>query len=198
MSYQTVKNSRERLKHRILYVMGEKCQCCGYDKCSSALELHHINPKEKSFTISTNTNRGWNEVLTEIKKCTLVCANCHREIEAGLIESPKSSFNQDKANEVSQLIEDIKSKKIYYCQKCGKEVYKGSTYCPECSHFLQRKSERPSREELKKLIREESFTQIGKQFNVSDNTIRKWCISEGLPKTKKEINSYSEDEWNLL
>ena len=55
-----------------------------------------------------------------------------------------------------------------------------------------------SREELKKLIRTTSFTQIGKQFNVSDNAIRKWCIKYNLPKTVKEIKSYSDEEWELI
>lgn len=86
----------------------------------------------------------------------------------------------------------------YLCIDCGCEVHKGSLRCVKCSHLLQRKIERPSREELKKLIREQPFTQIGKKFNVTDNTIRKWCISEHLPKTKKEINSYSEEEWNKI
>ena len=29
MSYQYVKNARAKLKERIIYVMGDKCQCCG-------------------------------------------------------------------------------------------------------------------------------------------------------------------------
>ena len=198
MSYQDVKNSRERLKERIVYVMGGKCQCCGYNKCQSALELHHINPQEKEFTVSANTNRSWQSIVQEIKKCTLVCANCHREIEADLIESPQCSFNQEKADEVSQLIQDSKTHKIYYCQNCGKEVFKGSTYCPECAHQMQRKVERPSREDLKQLIRTIPFTQIAQKYGVSDNAIRKWCSSMNLPNKKGDINNYSDEEWNLI
>lgn len=198
MSYQYVKNARERLKLRIIYVMGEKCQCCGYDKCSSALELHHINPKEKQFTISSNANRGWNNLIPELKKCTLVCANCHREIEAGLIKSPPSSFIEERANEISQIIEDSKAHKIYYCKSCGKEIHKGSTYCPECNYKNQQKCERPTREELKNLIRLKPFTQIAKDYGVTDNAIRKWCDSMNLPRTKKEINSYSDIEWEKI
>ena len=52
-----------------------------------------------------------------------------------------------------------------------------------------------SREELKKLIREESFVAIGKNFGVSDNAIRKWCINYNLPTRKKDIKSYSDEEW---
>ena len=33
MSYQTVKDYRIRLKERATYVLGNKCQCCGYNKC---------------------------------------------------------------------------------------------------------------------------------------------------------------------
>lgn len=196
--YRHVKNSRERLKQRIIYVMGDKCQCCGYDICQSALELHHINPEEKEFTISANANRGWETLIPELKKCVLICANCHREIEAGLKQSPNSSFIQERANEVSQTIEELKSHKIYYCKQCGKEIYKGSTYCPECSSFLQRKAERPERPELKVLIRTMPFTQIGLKYGVTDNAIKKWCDAVNLPRTKKEINSYSDEEWELI
>jgi hypothetical protein len=33
-----------------------------------------------------------------------------------------------------------------------------------------------TREELKEMIRTESFLSIGKRFEVSDNAIRKWCV----------------------
>ena len=62
----------------------------------------------------------------------------------------------------------------------------------------QRIVDRPTREELKKLIREVPFIQIGKIYGVSDNSIRKWCDFEKLPRTKKAINSYSDEEWELI
>ena len=33
---------------------------------------------------------------------------------------------------------------------------------------------------------------------MTDNAIRKWCIKFNLPKTKKEIKSYSNEEWELI
>ena len=62
----------------------------------------------------------------------------------------------------------------------------------------QRIVERPSREELKELIRTKSFLEIGRMFNVSDNAIRKWCDFEKLPRKKTEINKYSDEEWELI
>lgn len=61
--------------------------------------------------------------------------------------------------------------------------------------FQQRTVERPSREELKNLIRTKPFTQIGQMYGVSDNAIRKWCDAEKLPRKKTEINNYTDEEW---
>ena len=63
---------------------------------------------------------------------------------------------------------------------------------------MRRIVDRPDRNTLKQLIREKSFVQIGKDFNISDNGIRKWCKDYNLPTTKKEIKSYSENEWELI
>lgn len=62
----------------------------------------------------------------------------------------------------------------------------------------QRIVNRPSREQLKQLIRTKSFTEIGKMYGVSDNAIRKWCDFENLPRKKGQINSYSDKEWELV
>ena len=35
-------------------------------------------------------------------------------------------------------------------------------------------------------------------YNVSDNAVRKWCLIDRLPTTKKDIKSYSNEEWELL
>lgn len=86
----------------------------------------------------------------------------------------------------------------YYCPLCGTEVSSKGKRCVKCSALSQRIVERPNREELKYLIRTLPFTQIGKKYGVSDNAIRKWCVIENLPKTKKEINQYTEEEWEKI
>lgn len=84
------------------------------------------------------------------------------------------------------------------CSKCGEILKTKSTYCIKCGHEAQRVVEWPSRKELKQLIRLQSFISIGQQYNVSDNAIRKWCVYYNLPKTKKEIKSYTDEEWDLI
>lgn len=200
MSYQNIKNFRTRLKERAVYVMGEKCQCCGYNKCISALEFHHLNPEEKDFAFGTNCNRSWQNTRNEIQKCILVCANCHREIHAGLIDNSKlqSSFSETRAQEIDRLVNDIKVHKIFYCKFCGKEVWQGNDCCPSCAAINRRLVERPTREILKEKIRNQSFLSIGAEYGVADNTIRKWCIGYSLPSKKTEIKNYSDQEWEQI
>ena len=66
-------------------INGGKCRRCGYDRYGGALEFHHINPAEKDFTIS-NDRAKLEESIEESKKCVLLCANCHRELHAGLFD----------------------------------------------------------------------------------------------------------------
>lgn len=94
------------------------------------------------------------------------------------------------------------------CKKCGKEISKKSTYCIKCYKVIEKEkaiknkknyqNPRVTREELKKLIREEPFTKIGNEYGFSDNAIRKWCKNYSLPYTKKEINSYNDEEWKSI
>ena len=60
------------------------CAICGYNKCISALDFHHINPEDKCFELNkTNIILSRAErTAEELQKCMLLCANCHREIEA--------------------------------------------------------------------------------------------------------------------
>lgn len=59
---------------------GKKCIKCGYDKCIEALDYHHIDPATKTDTVARLlTHYNADDGLDEIKKCVLLCANCHRE-----------------------------------------------------------------------------------------------------------------------
>lgn len=63
---------------------GGKCKLCGYNKCVTALEFHHLDINEKEGIVS-NSYGTVEKSLIEAEKCILVCSNCHREIHAGLI-----------------------------------------------------------------------------------------------------------------
>lgn len=69
--------------------------------------------------------------------------------------------------------------------------------CPKTQHNRIVKN-RPPREELKKLIREKSFVEIARMYGCTDNAVRKWCDKEYLPRRKKDIESYSDEEWKNI
>jgi 5-methylcytosine-specific restriction endonuclease McrA len=78
---------RRRVKRRLVERAGGACQLCGYDRYDGALQFHHVDPESKEFAISRNgTTRSWAELCAEADKCALLCANCHAEVGAGVIE----------------------------------------------------------------------------------------------------------------
>ena len=40
---------RQRTKTRIVESFGGKCNICSYNRCQTALELHHLDPSKKNF-----------------------------------------------------------------------------------------------------------------------------------------------------
>lgn len=85
MNKQALDRQR-KLKQEAIDYKGGSCQICGYNRCNGALEFHHLDPNEKDFSISELKKTNMNEkIKLELDKCILVCANCHREIHAGLL-----------------------------------------------------------------------------------------------------------------
>lgn len=69
---------------KAIELLGGCCQQCGYNKCYSALEFHHIDPTLKDVNYATM--RGWSfkRIKEELRNCILLCANCHREVHEKL------------------------------------------------------------------------------------------------------------------
>lgn len=71
------------------------------------------------------------------------------------------------------------------CSNCSKEfshIEKGIKYCSvSCSDTSRRKAERPNSEELYEMLSTNSFSNVGKLYNVSDNAVRKWCKQYNIP-----------------
>lgn len=72
--------ARKRLKRLGLDFLGEKCSRCGYDKCEASLLFHHKNPKTKKFSLGSGKVLGWERFKEELKKCIILCWNCHMEL----------------------------------------------------------------------------------------------------------------------
>lgn len=77
------KNERNnKQKEWAINQLGGKCIICGYNKCVNALQFHHIDPSKKEFTIAHKKKQL--DIQEELKKCMLVCSNCHFELHGGL------------------------------------------------------------------------------------------------------------------
>jgi len=76
-------NWKKNNKLKLIEYKGGGCEICGYNKCESALEFHHLNPLLKDFSISNNSY-SFDKMKLEVDKCALLCSNCHREVHAGI------------------------------------------------------------------------------------------------------------------
>ena len=79
--YECQQNRGLERKKKLIEIAGGQCCDCGYKRNIAALEFHHVNPEEKLFGIDLRkcSNLQWDRLVEEVKKCILICSNCHRE-----------------------------------------------------------------------------------------------------------------------
>lgn len=122
---------------------------------------------------------------------------CYKLMDKYDFVQPKRPTKNNSNN--AKTVKTIQKHKAEHpCPVCNK-MTTNQHYCSyKCAAIGQQKTSRPDREELKEQIRTMSFLAIGKQYDVTDNTIRKWCKQYNLPYKKKEIKKYSDKEWVLI
>lgn len=154
-----------------------ECSICGMQPFWQGKELtlilDHVDGDNKNHQLN---NLRW------------VCPNCNQQLET-------TGFKQ-------MRVKNIKSKN--YCIDCGEPINSNAQRCRKCAVIERYKPVQGvvlqvTREELKDLLFTlQNFTEIGKKFQVTDNAVRKWCDKYNLPRTIKEIKSYSKEQWDLL
>ena len=85
---EDVTRRHQRMRQLLLSEAGGRCAVCAYDRCSFNLHFHHVDPTQKAFSMHMGRGKSLAAYRNEATKCVLLCANCHGEVEAGLIESP--------------------------------------------------------------------------------------------------------------
>jgi|SRR3990167_525745 len=203
---------RLRTKQRIVESLGGKCVCCGYNKYIGALECHHVEKDKKRFTIgSVRANSvSWKVITEELRKCILVCSNCHKEIEHGIREVPNncSRFNESFANYTITFPDNRRRDKRH--KASGERLFVKRVYfptskmCVECSLvfigkrnqiFCSEKCANKSRitippidkDVLWKEVTQYTLESVGRKYGVTGNGIKKWLIKYDLPYKAKEI-----------
>ena len=179
MSAESVKKWRATTKSRIIDAFGGSCCICGYSRCNSALELHHLDPDIKEFGFGSirASAKSWNRLCAELRKCVLVCANCHREIH------DEAAVVPDKAKRFDEKYADYKLEDYFdECPVCGNSKSKNNVTCSyNCAAKLSRKVDWDSID-LQKLMNEYSNVQIGRMLGVSDKAVHKRAKKLGIRK----------------
>lgn len=159
--------TQDCLRRRFLKknVIPYECAICGntgiWNNKKLTLRLDHIDGE--------NNNNVFNNLRW-------LCPNCDSQLDTYCGANKKAHKNRREQK---------------FCQNCGKPItFDSSGLCVNCSYENQRKVNRPSKEELLSIIKQNNgnFTQTGKIFGVTDNTIRKWCKCYDLPFHSKDYN----------
>lgn len=197
----------------------QKCESCGLTEWMGnpiKLELHHIdgdhyNNELENLQIlcpnchSLTSNYGvYNSTRYTHNRSTCTC--CGKEIrknKSGLCFSCFHKHRYEHSRKANPDVQHLKIKDPYYynkelCPIC-KTNYKDkrSNMCINCMKYERKTRDtlRVSRDELKDLVRSIPFTQIAQMYNVSDNTVRKWCDKYHIPKHRNKIKNLTDEQW---
>jgi transposase len=83
---EAVVRRRGRVRALLIAEAGGRCAACGYDVHPGALQFHHVDPATKAFTLRDGETRSLARMREEARKCVLLCANCHAEVEGGVTD----------------------------------------------------------------------------------------------------------------
>lgn len=155
-----------------------KCEECGRTtwiidntEYPIPLQVHHIDGDRSN---------------NELNNLMVLCPNCHTFTD----NYCGKNLHKNKEDESKEFFYAKKREKLVkVCEYCGK-VFKTNSktqkFCSrKCYNMSHRKCDRPSKEELKKLIAIKSYREIGRMFGVSDKTIKKWSVDYGIERHKK-------------
>lgn len=181
---EKVKRWRKACKTRIVEAMGGSCCVCRYNKCFSALALHHINPHEKDFSLGkARANiKSWAKIVKELRKCVLICNNCHSEIHEGITFIPMdaSSFNEKYVDYSLLEAADNQDKLMSPCPVCQKLKPKHLKNCSvQCAAISKYKVDWNSIN-LEEELKTKSIVKIAEEIGCSDGAIHKRLRKMGL------------------
>lgn len=70
----------------VVDLVGAACQLCRYGRCKRNLVFHHVTGKKELMLSSPSFQVRLSSMVKELRKCAVVCHNCHGEIHEGLVD----------------------------------------------------------------------------------------------------------------
>ncbi len=194
-----------------------KCAICGLEPFWNGQELtltlDHINGinnddrLENLRWVCPNCDRQLPTYGSKKLKKKILCKKCGKEIsresKSGLCLKCYWEENKSKTYTTNSYGKRVYSD-LNKCIDCGKIIDNQSIRCNVCfnknrlKEALKEREKIVTRDELKALIRNTPITHIAKQFNVTDNTIRKWAKKYNLPYQSSDISSYTNEQWDAI
>lgn len=143
-----------------------------------------IDIKEIANLCSINED----DVIFQLKKYDLL----NKYYNNKRIKKEKEELKILKQQEKAQR-EEKKQKRILEKETKPKILFNGNQ-----KGLVTQEEVNAFRQELKEKIRNIPFLQIGKEYNVTDNAIRKWCKHLNLPYRRQDINKISNEDWEKI
>jgi hypothetical protein len=85
--YDAKYNKKRYARHKAFlnrYKLMCGCALCGYDQHHAPLCFHHLDESKKSFSIGAQGYMSIAKIKLEIRKCVVLCQNCHRIVHEEL------------------------------------------------------------------------------------------------------------------
>lgn len=171
-SSEAVRKWRRTTKSRMVKAMGGKCAECFYNKCEDSLEFHHLDPLKKDFSLGAARGSpvSWGRLVAELRKCVMLCANCHRELHADLlaVNTDWFSFDEAYATYTRPVLE-----KTTVCPVCDKQKDDHLVTCSRgCASKLRGKVNWLAID-LLSLLKTKTITQIAAEMGCSCAAVSK-------------------------
>lgn len=131
-------------------------------------------------------SKNWSGYVYE--HILVMSRHLNRPLMTGEVVHHKDENRSNNALDNLELLDRSKHASLHARRKprplcpCGTPVkYPRGMYCSyQCRNLFSRKVSRPSKQELKYMLLNESMCAAGRRFGVSDNAVRKWAVAYGL------------------
>lgn len=159
------------------------------DKCQLLCQNCH-SKTHWELQREKDNNHSW-EIIRKIRPIVKINCPCGLEFETKKLNTIYCSracylkaVKIFDSVEKQKRVKKIKIDKIcLYCENMFSTTRCNAQFCSkECSHIGRQKVERPTKEQLEKLVWEKPTTHIAKDYGVSDKSIEKWCKSYDIEK----------------